>query len=128
MLTTTLCEAGRGGINACLRQAATTRSRLSSERWRTDQHSIETRIGLATILVSNIADGWSSDAERDLALAEELVLEAPSARPRRFTPLSIRIFHQINHIPIEFCSSSGPEGVLGSPQVPRERARAFNQF
>jgi TolB-like protein len=48
-----------------------------------DRRSVEARIGLATILVSNIADGWSSDAERDLARAEELLLEALEHNPNR---------------------------------------------
>jgi adenylate cyclase len=48
-----------------------------------DWHSVEASIGLATILVSNIADGWSSAAERDLARAEELLLEVLERDPNR---------------------------------------------
>ena len=48
-----------------------------------DPHSIDARIGLAIILVSNIADGWSSGAEQDLARAEELLLEALERDPNR---------------------------------------------
>jgi adenylate cyclase len=48
-----------------------------------DRYSVDARIGLATILVSNIADGWSGGAERDLARAEELLLEALDRDPNR---------------------------------------------
>ena len=48
-----------------------------------DQRSVEARIGLATILISNIADGWSSDFKRDLAHTEELLIEALERNPNR---------------------------------------------
>jgi TolB-like protein/DNA-binding winged helix-turn-helix (wHTH) protein/Tfp pilus assembly protein PilF len=48
-----------------------------------DRHSVDARIGLATILVSNIADGWSGGAKRDLPRAEELLLEALERDPNR---------------------------------------------
>jgi len=48
-----------------------------------DSHSVEARIGLATILVSNIADGWSSSVEQDRARAERLLLEALERDPNR---------------------------------------------
>jgi adenylate cyclase len=48
-----------------------------------DEHSVEAMVGLATILVSNIADGWSSDAERDLAVAETLLQDALECDPNR---------------------------------------------
>ena len=48
-----------------------------------DRHSVEAKIGLATILVSNITDGWSNDAQRDLVWAEELLLEALEHDPNR---------------------------------------------
>jgi len=41
-----------------------------------DPLSVDARIGLATILVSNIADGWSACPEEDLSLSEKLLLEA----------------------------------------------------
>jgi adenylate cyclase len=46
-----------------------------------DPHSIEARIGLATILVSNIADGWSVCPDVDRTRAEELLLEALERDP-----------------------------------------------
>jgi len=48
-----------------------------------DRHSVEAKIGLATILVSNITDGWSSDAQRELVWAEDLLLEALERDPNR---------------------------------------------
>ncbi|HEV8030231.1 MAG TPA: adenylate/guanylate cyclase domain-containing protein [Stellaceae bacterium] len=48
-----------------------------------DPHSIEARIGLATILVSNIADGWSVCPDVDRTRAEELLLEALERDPNR---------------------------------------------
>jgi TolB-like protein/class 3 adenylate cyclase/Flp pilus assembly protein TadD len=48
-----------------------------------DPHSTNAKIGLATILISNIADGWSEDAERDLACAEELLREPLERDPKR---------------------------------------------
>jgi adenylate cyclase len=48
-----------------------------------DRHSVGAKIGLATILVSNIVDGWSSDAKRDLTGAEELLSEALERDPNR---------------------------------------------
>ena len=48
-----------------------------------DQRSVEARIGLATILISNIADGWSSDVKRDLAHTEELLIEVLERNPNR---------------------------------------------
>jgi adenylate cyclase len=41
-----------------------------------DPRSVDARIGIATILVSSIADGWSSAVQPDLARAEQLLLEA----------------------------------------------------
>ena len=48
-----------------------------------DAHSIEARIGLATILVSNIADGWSERLHEDRKRAEELLLDAVERDPNR---------------------------------------------
>jgi Tfp pilus assembly protein PilF len=48
-----------------------------------DAHSIEARIGLATILVSNIADGWSANPHEDRKRAEELLLDALEHDPNR---------------------------------------------
>jgi adenylate cyclase len=41
-----------------------------------DPGSIEARIGIATILVANVTDGWSNSLEQDQARAEQLLLEA----------------------------------------------------
>jgi adenylate cyclase len=49
-----------------------------------DSHSVEARIGLATILVSNIADGWSVCPDKDRTRAEELLLEALERDPNRW--------------------------------------------
>jgi adenylate cyclase len=48
-----------------------------------DAHSIEARIGLATILVSNIADGWSASPHEDRKRAEEMLLDALERDPNR---------------------------------------------
>lgn len=48
-----------------------------------DPHSISAKIGLSTILVSNIADGWSEAVDRDLARAENLLAEALNRDPNR---------------------------------------------
>jgi TolB-like protein/class 3 adenylate cyclase/Tfp pilus assembly protein PilF len=48
-----------------------------------DAHSIEARIGLATILVSNIADGWSAGPHEDRKRSEELLLDALEHDPNR---------------------------------------------
>ena len=50
---------------------------------KADRQSVEAKIGLATILVSNITDGWSSGAQRELVLAEALLLEALERDPNR---------------------------------------------
>ena len=42
----------------------------------TDPRSIDARIGLAQILVGNVADNWSSFVKQDEARAEQLLLEA----------------------------------------------------
>jgi adenylate cyclase len=41
-----------------------------------DPRSLEARIGLARILVANVADGWSSSVQQDQARAEQFLLEA----------------------------------------------------
>src|SRR5439155_15895503 len=41
----------------------------------TDPRSIDARIGIARILVGNVADGWSSSVQQDEARAEQLLLE-----------------------------------------------------
>jgi adenylate cyclase len=41
-----------------------------------DPGSIDARIGIATILVANVTDGWSNSLEQDQARAEQLLLEA----------------------------------------------------
>ena len=46
-----------------------------------DPRSVDARIGLATILVSNIADGWSARPEEDLSQSEKLLLEAVERNP-----------------------------------------------
>src|SRR5438046_1863410 len=48
-----------------------------------DPHSVEARIGLATILVSNVADGWSSSIQQDRTRAEQLLREALERDPNR---------------------------------------------
>jgi adenylate cyclase len=48
-----------------------------------DPHSVEARIGAATILVSNIADGWSSSVQQDRARAEQFLLGALERDPNR---------------------------------------------
>ena len=50
---------------------------------KADRQSVEAKIGLATILVSNITDGWSSGAQRELVWAEALLLEALERDPNR---------------------------------------------
>ena len=45
--------------------------------------SVDARIGLATILVSNIADGWSACPEEDRNQSEKLLLEAVERDPNR---------------------------------------------
>ena len=50
---------------------------------KADRQSVEAKIGLATILVSNITDGWSSGAQRELGWAEALLLEALERDPSR---------------------------------------------
>jgi adenylate cyclase len=41
-----------------------------------DPGSVDARIGIATVFVTNVADGWSSPFEQDEARAEQLLLEA----------------------------------------------------
>jgi adenylate cyclase len=48
-----------------------------------DARSVDARIGLATILVSNIADGWSACPEEDRSQSEKLLLEAVDRDPNR---------------------------------------------
>jgi Tfp pilus assembly protein PilF len=48
-----------------------------------DRRSVEARIGLATVLVSNIADGWSARPDEDRTRAEELLLDAFERDPNR---------------------------------------------
>jgi TolB-like protein/Tfp pilus assembly protein PilF len=48
-----------------------------------DPHSMSAKIGLATILVSNIADGWSAAVDQDLVRAEGLLVEALDREPNR---------------------------------------------
>jgi TolB-like protein/class 3 adenylate cyclase len=48
-----------------------------------DSRSVSARIGLATILVSNIADGWSACPEEDRSQSEKLLLEAIERDPNR---------------------------------------------
>jgi adenylate cyclase len=48
-----------------------------------DPRSVDARIGLATILVSNIADGWSACPEEDRSQSEKLLLEAVERDPNR---------------------------------------------
>jgi tetratricopeptide (TPR) repeat protein len=50
---------------------------------KADPRSVEARIGLATILISDIADGWSHNAENELPRAEELLHEALDCNPNR---------------------------------------------
>jgi len=48
-----------------------------------DSRSVDARIGLATILVSNIADGWSASPDEDRSQSEKLLLEAVERDPNR---------------------------------------------
>jgi TolB-like protein/Tfp pilus assembly protein PilF len=48
-----------------------------------DSGSVDARIGLATILASNIADGWSACPEEDRSQSEKLLLEALERDPNR---------------------------------------------
>ena len=48
-----------------------------------DPHADDAKIGLATVLVSNIADGWSACPEQDRARSEELLLDALEREPNR---------------------------------------------
>jgi tetratricopeptide (TPR) repeat protein len=48
-----------------------------------DSRSADARIGLATILVSNIADGWSASPEEYRSQSEKLLLEAGERDPNR---------------------------------------------
>jgi Tfp pilus assembly protein PilF len=48
-----------------------------------DPRSVDARIGLATILVSNIADGWSACPEEDRSQSEKLLSEAVERDPNR---------------------------------------------
>jgi adenylate cyclase len=41
-----------------------------------DPRSLQARIGIARILVANVADGWSSSVQQDQARAEQFLLEA----------------------------------------------------
>jgi adenylate cyclase len=57
--------------------------RAFEETLEIDPHSVDAKIGLATVLVSNIADGWSACPEQDLARSEELLLDALEREPNR---------------------------------------------
>jgi tetratricopeptide (TPR) repeat protein len=41
-----------------------------------DPRSLDARIGIAVVLATNVADGWSNSVQQDKARAEELLLEA----------------------------------------------------
>jgi adenylate cyclase len=41
-----------------------------------DPRSLQARVGIARILVANVADGWSSSVQQDQARAEQFLLEA----------------------------------------------------
>jgi TolB-like protein len=53
--------------------------RLFERALEIDPRSFEAKIGIARALISNVADGWSDSVQRDLARAEQLLLEALEA-------------------------------------------------
>jgi adenylate cyclase len=50
--------------------------RAHEQALQIDPQSVDARIGIAAILAGNLANGWSSSYQRDLARSEELLLEA----------------------------------------------------
>jgi adenylate cyclase len=50
-----------------------------------DPHSVDARIGLATVLAITVSNGWSSSIEEDQARAELLLVEAVGRDPNRST-------------------------------------------
>jgi TolB-like protein/class 3 adenylate cyclase/Tfp pilus assembly protein PilF len=66
---------------ACYYRPASVPTRQEAQRFferalEVDPRSVDGRIGLARVLVGYLADGWSSDFQKDVARAEQLLLEA----------------------------------------------------
>ena len=57
--------------------------RLFQQALELDPHSVDARVGLAWVLTSSFAEGWSSSFNEDSVRAEQLLLEALEAAPNR---------------------------------------------
>jgi adenylate cyclase len=57
--------------------------RLFQQALNVDPQSIDARVGLAWVLTSSFAEGWSSSFDEDSVRAEQLLLEALEAAPNR---------------------------------------------
>jgi adenylate cyclase len=57
--------------------------RLFQQALKVDPQSVDARVGLAWVLTSSFAEGWSSSFDEDSVRAEQLLLEALEAAPNR---------------------------------------------
>jgi tetratricopeptide (TPR) repeat protein len=72
-----------------------------------DPRSVDARIGIATVLVGNILDGWSSSVQLDQARADQLLLEALERDRNRSTAhfamgLLRRVQNRLSEAKMEF--------------------------
>jgi TolB-like protein/Tfp pilus assembly protein PilF len=89
-----------------------------------DPRSVDARIGIALVLATNVADGWSSSVEQDKARAEQLLLEAlerDANRPMAHYAMGMlrRVQNRLADAQIEFETAVG---------LDRNNARAFYQL
>jgi adenylate cyclase len=72
-----------------------------------DSHSIDAKIGIASVLVRKVAEGWSNDRHEDEALAEMLlleVLERDTSRPSAHYAFGMlrRVQNRLDEAVVEF--------------------------
>jgi adenylate cyclase len=89
-----------------------------------DPRSVDARIGIALVLATNVADGWSSSVEQDKARAEQLLLDAlerDANRPMAHYAMGMlrRVQNRLTDAQIEFETAIG---------LDRNNARAFYQL
>jgi adenylate cyclase len=89
-----------------------------------DPRSVDARIGIALVLATNVADGWSSSVGQDKARAEQLLLEAierDANRPMAHYAMGMlrRVQNRLTDAQIDFQTAIG---------LDRNNARAFYQL
>jgi adenylate cyclase len=90
--------------------------RLFQQALKVDPQSVDARVGLAWVLTSSFAEGWSSSFDEDSVRAEQLLLEALEAAPNRSMAHTAMRFPSPRTKPLDRSAGRGGDGDWSRPK------------